>query len=582
MAKLEHSYDAGNMKRNEILDLGKILKNPEVHRDQAKCRKYIQQVIAYMTLGMDVSSLFSDMIKASATNDLVAKKLIYLYIRVQAKCNQDAAILVVATLTKDTEDDNAMVRGLALRTMCELKVSSLLEYVKVPLLNGLQDKSSYVRRIAVMGALKVFTFAPNMIRDMTVLRCLFELAKSNDAQVMANSIYVLKEILSARDCNLFTKDVVDAIFSRFYSLDEWAQVNVISLLSCYKPSSEEEIFGILNNLDDILKNTNKGVVIATAKLFLLITKDVDSLKSDVYIRLKGPLFSIAASSVHEVSYTGLHVLLTIYRGRAHILAGKYKAFFLRGNDSPYLKRLKLSVLTEMSAESNIDSTLSELRYSVMDSDVYVAKFAVSCIGKVGTKCKFAAASCLDILVELLSLDLDFIIPSIFEAFKAIVAELRDLDIRIAEVIHTSWQKLSDPSAKSSIIWILGELGHNIPRCPYILEGIADSLEQEQLSDINIELLHTALHLFFKRPPEFQNVVGRVLFLLMDGKVSMDIHDRALFYYRALQMDPTKVSKLLHASRNLKMQAVLKELSLFREEVALEDLNTVHLLLSQQV
>ena len=44
-------------------------------------------------------------------------------------------------------------------------------------------------------------------------------------------------------------------------------------------------------------------------------------------------------------------------------------------------------------------------------------------------------------------------------FLAIVVELRSLDNRIAEVIHTSWQKLSDPSAKSSIIWILGELGH---------------------------------------------------------------------------------------------------------------------------
>ena len=46
-----------------VLLLRKILKNPEVHRDHAKCRKYIQQVIAYMTLGMDVSLLFSDMIK---------------------------------------------------------------------------------------------------------------------------------------------------------------------------------------------------------------------------------------------------------------------------------------------------------------------------------------------------------------------------------------------------------------------------------------------------------------------------------------------------------------------------------------
>lgn len=59
--------------------------------------------------------------KASVTNDLVQKKLVYLYIRVQAKSNKDVAILMISTLTKDASDDNPMIRGLALRTMCELK-----------------------------------------------------------------------------------------------------------------------------------------------------------------------------------------------------------------------------------------------------------------------------------------------------------------------------------------------------------------------------------------------------------------------------------------------------------------------------
>lgn len=59
------------------------------------------------------------------TNDLVQKKLVYLYLRVQAKSNEEVAILMISTLTKDAADDNPMIRGLALRTMCELKYGAL-------------------------------------------------------------------------------------------------------------------------------------------------------------------------------------------------------------------------------------------------------------------------------------------------------------------------------------------------------------------------------------------------------------------------------------------------------------------------
>lgn len=45
-----------------LFNFSEILKSPEVQRDKERYRKYVQQVIAFMTLGIDVSSLFSEMI----------------------------------------------------------------------------------------------------------------------------------------------------------------------------------------------------------------------------------------------------------------------------------------------------------------------------------------------------------------------------------------------------------------------------------------------------------------------------------------------------------------------------------------
>ena len=59
------------------------------------------QVIAYMTVGIDVSRLFSDMILACNTRDLVVKKMVYLYLCAYAQSNPDLTLLAINTLQKD-------------------------------------------------------------------------------------------------------------------------------------------------------------------------------------------------------------------------------------------------------------------------------------------------------------------------------------------------------------------------------------------------------------------------------------------------------------------------------------------------
>ena len=48
-----------------------------------------------------------------------------------------------------------MVRGLALRSLCNLRLITILEYVEAPLQKCLSDSSAYVRKTAVIGVLKV-------------------------------------------------------------------------------------------------------------------------------------------------------------------------------------------------------------------------------------------------------------------------------------------------------------------------------------------------------------------------------------------------------------------------------------------
>ena len=52
---------------------------------------------------------------------------------------------------------------------------------------------------------------------------------------------------------------------------EWAQCQVLEAVSGYRPSSEQEVYDIMNVLDDRLLHSNSAVVMATVKLFLHLT-----------------------------------------------------------------------------------------------------------------------------------------------------------------------------------------------------------------------------------------------------------------------------------------------------------------------
>jgi AP-4 complex subunit beta-1 len=60
--------------------LYRLLRAVSLDKDVNKRRDVIKKVIAYMTLGIDVSRLYPEMVKASRTDDVVMKKMIYLYL----------------------------------------------------------------------------------------------------------------------------------------------------------------------------------------------------------------------------------------------------------------------------------------------------------------------------------------------------------------------------------------------------------------------------------------------------------------------------------------------------------------------
>ena len=67
----------------------------------------------------------------------------------------------------------------------------------------------------------------------------------------------------------------------------------------------------------------------------------------------------------------------------------------------------------------------------------------------------------------------------------------------------------------------------------LLLNAAPIIQNEISPSVRLQLLSSALKLFFKRPPEMQSMLGRLLNYEVNEEKVTDVHDRALFYFRLL-------------------------------------------------
>ncbi|OEH80151.1 heat repeat-containing protein [Cyclospora cayetanensis] len=105
----------------ELHELRLLLRQLPMEKDLNRQREVVKRVIAYMTVGMDVSRLFSEMIMLSSTPDTLLKKMIYLYLTNYADTNPSLSILAVNAFQKDCGDVDPRLRGLAIRSLCSLR-----------------------------------------------------------------------------------------------------------------------------------------------------------------------------------------------------------------------------------------------------------------------------------------------------------------------------------------------------------------------------------------------------------------------------------------------------------------------------
>ncbi|RAL51051.1 hypothetical protein DM860_005407 [Cuscuta australis] len=534
-------------KKGEIPELKEELNSQ--YKDKRK--DAVKKVIAAMTVGKDVSSLFTDVVNCMQTENLELKKLVYLYLINYAKSQPDLAILAVNTFVKDTQDPNPLIRALAVRTMGCIRVDKITEYLCDPLQRCLKDDDPYVRKTAAICVAKLYDINAELVEDRGFLEALKDLISDNNPMVVANAVAALAEIQESSSRPIFeiTNNTLSKLLTALNECTEWGQVFILDALTKYKATSAREAENVIERVTPRLQHANCAVVLSAVKLILqqmelIISTDV---VRNLCKKMAPPLVTLL-SAEPEIQYVALRNINLIVQKRPAILSHEIKVFFCKYNDPIYVKMEKLEIMIKLASDRNIDQVLLEFKEYATEVDVDFVRKAVRAIGRCAIKLERAAERCISVLLELIKIKVNYVVQEAIIVIKDIFRRYPNTYESIIATLCESLDTLDEPEAKASMIWIIGEYAERIDNADELLESFLESFPEEP-PQVQLQLLTAAVKLFLKKPTEGpQQMIQVVLNNATVESDNPDLRDRAYIYWRLLSTDPEAAKDVVLAEK----------------------------------
>lgn len=534
-------------KKGEIPELKEELNSQ--YKDKKK--DAVKKVIAAMTVGKDVSSLFTDVVNCMQTENLELKKLVYLYLINYAKSQPDLAILAVNTFVKDSQDPNPLIRALAVRTMGCIRVDKITEYLCDPLQRCLKDDDPYVRKTAAICVAKLYDINAELVEDRGFLETLKDLISDNNPMVVANAVAALAEIQenSTRPIFEITSHTLTKLLTALNECTEWGQVFILDALSRYKAEDAREAENIVERVTPRLQHANCAVVLSAVKMILQQMELITStdVVRNLCKKMAPPLVTLL-SAEPEIQYIALRNINLIVQKRPTILAHEIKVFFCKYNDPIYVKMEKLEIMIKLASDRNIDQVLLEFKEYATEVDVDFVRKAVRAIGRCAIKLERAAERCISVLLELIKIKVNYVVQEAIIVIKDIFRRYPNTYESIIATLCESLDTLDEPEAKASMIWIIGEYAERIDNADELLESFLENFPEEPAL-VQLQLLTATVKLFLKKPTEGpQQMIQVVLNNATVETDNPDLRDRAYIYWRLLSTDPEAAKDVVLAEK----------------------------------
>ena len=327
----------------------------------AELHESLNKVLMFQTLGIDVSQLFPEMCILSQTNDLLSKKMIYMFLATSAESNPEQALMIVNTFMKEQFNQDPKLRSLGLRCLSQITSQLSTEMVQQHFIKNLEDRHPSVQCTAMLGLLKIHYVDKAFIDDHGLLDKMYNLLRSAHPAVVSTAISVLNEVLAEEGGMAVNGKIVKYLLGRLKEFNSYSATQVILLLRKYEPRDKEELLSIMNLLDSKFKYSNTSLTLEIIKTFILYCKGDSVLHQDVLTRSKETLLTLLMSTTDELRFNVLVNIdsLTLIGGKK-VFEKDFKRFFCEADDKDYIKKVRIQILQKMITSESFDEIFNEL------------------------------------------------------------------------------------------------------------------------------------------------------------------------------------------------------------------------------
>lgn len=537
-------------KKGEIHELKEELHSS--HKEKKK--EAIKKIIAAMTVGKDVSTLFPDVVNCMQTSNIELKKLVYLYVINYAKVQPELAILAVNTFRKDSSDPNPLIRALAIRTMGCIRLEQITEYLIEPLRRCLKDEDAYVRKTAVICIAKLYDISPKLVEEEGFIDSLLNILDDNNAMVVANAIISLTDICENSNKNILKELInknennVNKILNAINECVEWGQVFILDALILYEPKSSKAAEKVLERILPRLSHANSAVVLSSIKVILnLLDKITDKeFIKNVHKKLSPSLVTLL-SAEPEIQYIALRNINLITQKLPNMLADKINMFFCKYNEPVYVKMEKLDIIIRLVSDKNIDLVLYELKEYSTEIDVEFVKKSVRAIGSCAIKLPHSSEKCINILLDLIDTKINYVIQECIVVMKDIFRKYPNKYESVISILCENLESLDEANAKASLIWIIGEYVERIENADELIESFLENFNDEPYN-VQLQILTASVKLFLKCSKNTKDIITRALKMSTEESDNPDLRDRAFIYWRLLSKSVEVAKKVVLAEK----------------------------------
>jgi hypothetical protein len=513
----------------------------------------LQEVLTQLSLGVDVSPLLGSVVMATEAHDIPCKRQVYTIMTSIARKDPDTTILITNTLLKDCGSDNPIIRGMALRAICDIPITTMTDELPKIIAIGLADTNPYVRRMAVLATVHLNECQPESVKEKGLVNRLYELLRDRDPQIICNSLFALSDILKNDGGIVFDMKLIHHLVNSLPKFSEWAQSEALMVISKYEPETDKERFDIMNIVDPYLSSASGAVLIAATKVLLKLTDSKTELQRQVVSRVIPKFITHIAAASSEVQYTILKHLVVMARRFPAAFKPHIPHFYVSFNDTFYVATTKFELLKLITDENFCRDVIeTTARYVLLEKP-----FTVEAGIKLLRDLSLRLPNAIQFVIMKMHLFFDMKRKNLINESLIVLPDLmRRLPASLVDLVGLLPTEpptdLSGP-ALAAYAWILGEYGDRVPDSVYCLEHVmlkfwdekkatqasatSDLLPSthDEQSMMKVSIMTSLAKLLFVSPGEARPVLAAALAMGQRDK-HPGVKARANFIFQLLKQD----------------------------------------------